>query len=144
MIEFQVPGKPVGKARPRVTRHGTYTPKNTKEYMKKVLDAFQKAGGYYIEGFVFLDILAYFPIPQSYTKKQRLQIEADDFWYGKKPDKDNISKSVMDALNGVAYKDDSLVVLGRTLKKYCRPDEEPRLIVRIRSSKEKTYEQWGF
>jgi tetratricopeptide (TPR) repeat protein len=33
---FTVDGEPQGKARPRVTRHGTYTPVKTKEYEKAV------------------------------------------------------------------------------------------------------------
>ena len=35
-IEFTVPGRPVPMARPRVTIHGTYTPKECREYKKHV------------------------------------------------------------------------------------------------------------
>ena len=31
-VRFFVDGRPVPKGRPRVTRHGTYTPKSTREY----------------------------------------------------------------------------------------------------------------
>lgn len=143
MIEFEVPGVPVGNARPRVTRFGTYTPEKTRKYKELIRKTYEKEVGQFIEGFVGMDIMAYFPIPKSYTKKQRREIEEHHFWYGKKPDKDNIDKSVMDALNGIAYKDDSMVVMGRTLKKYCRDDQEPKIIVTLRDMEEKTYEQWG-
>lgn len=140
MITFEVPGVPVGKERPRVTAHGTYTPKKTKQYMRQVQKAYQQESGACFEGFVRMDIIAYFPIPKSYSKKQRREIEEHHFWYGKKPDKDNIDKSVMDALNGIAYKDDSMIVTGRTMKKYCRPDQEPKLIVMLSDPEEP--EKW--
>lgn len=140
MITFEVQGTPVGKARPRVTVNGTYTPKKTKQYMQQVREAYQQEGGAYLDGFVRMDIIAYFPIPKRYTKKQRREIEERHFWYGKKPDKDNIDKSVMDALNGIAYKDDSMIVTGRTMKKYCRPDQEPKLVVMLSDPEEP--EKW--
>lgn len=140
MITFEVPGVPVGKERPRVTSHGTYTPKKTKQYMKQIQAAYKKESGACFESFVRMDILAYFPIPKSYTKKQRREIEEHHFWYGKKPDKDNIDKSVMDALNGIAYKDDSMIVAGLTMKKYCHPDQEPKIVVMLSDPEEP--EKW--
>ena len=50
----------------------------------------------------------------------------------KKPDVDNVSKIVLDALNGLAYPDDVNVVSMRVIKG--RYEDEPRLIVRIRES----------
>lgn len=32
MIEFTIPCAAIGKGRPRVTRHGTYTPQKTRDY----------------------------------------------------------------------------------------------------------------
>lgn len=45
-----------------------------------------------------------------------------------KPDIDNCIKSIMDALNGVAYKDDKQVVLVRSIKRY---GEHPQTIIDI-------------
>lgn len=36
MIDIFIPGKPIGKGRPRVCRKVTYTPKPTKDYEKLV------------------------------------------------------------------------------------------------------------
>ena len=45
-----------------------------------------------------------------------------------KPDWDNIGKIVSDALNGIAYRDDSQVVDSRVRKIY---SNEPRTVIRI-------------
>ena len=47
----------------------------------------------------------------------------------KKPDADNIAKVICDALNGVAYGDDTQVVNLNVKKRYT--DEEPKVIVHI-------------
>lgn len=46
----------------------------------------------------------------------------------KKPDWDNIGKIICDALNGIAYADDSQIVLGQMVKKY---SDNPRTDVRL-------------
>ena len=47
----------------------------------------------------------------------------------KKPDADNIAKIICDALNDVAYKDDTQVVMLTIIKKYAI--EEPKVRVSI-------------
>ena len=42
-IHFTVPGKPRGKQRPRVTRNGSFTPKETRKYEAAVQKAFHAA-----------------------------------------------------------------------------------------------------
>ena len=61
---------------------------------------------------------AYFKIPKSYTKGKRLACAYNINRPDKKPDTDNILKVVMDALNKVAYSDDSKVVEVRCNKWY--------------------------
>ena len=48
----------------------------------------------------------------------------------KKPDYDNIAKIITDALNGIAYKDDSQVVWANIRKLYA---ENPRVYVMMQS-----------
>jgi Holliday junction resolvase RusA-like endonuclease len=60
---------------------------------------------------VRVDIEAFRPLPKSRPK--RIQWEPDVC----KPDKDNLEKLVLDALNGVAYADDAQVVTGNTTKR---------------------------
>ena len=111
MIEFTVYGIPKGKARPRFvrTKKGvrTYTPKSTETYQNDVLSAYMdKCQGEKLNGQIWARMTAYFTIPKSVPKKHR----AGMIWYDKKPDVDNIAKSVLDALQGIAYDDDKQIV----------------------------------
>lgn len=83
-----VPGRPVPKARPRVTRRGTYTPAKTKAYELAVGLSWD---GPCFEGDVAVELR--FDLPNY-----------------KRVDIDNLIKSVLDGLNGRAYKDDGQVV----------------------------------
>lgn len=63
-----------------------------------------------IDSYVSVMINAYFSIPKSYMKGKRLACKHNINRPAKKPDVDNILKAVLDALNGVAYKDDKQVI----------------------------------
>lgn len=133
-VTFTVEGEPKGKARPRFRRFGritlTYTPKSTVEYEDKVLNSFLSAVDEDFkpfEGAVEADTLCIFPIPKSYTKSKREKLLGRPAL--KKPDTDNIIKSILDPLNGVAYADDSQVCKISGLKIY---GEEPRVEVTIK------------
>ena len=130
ILKFKIPGKAVGKGRPRVTRHGTYTPQNTVRYMNDVRNAY---GDRYYFGSeaVFMEVVAYFPIPKRTTKKAIQAIADMDYLYTHKPDGDNVLKAIKDALNGVAYADDACVVYESCLRKYAKPGETPRTEVTI-------------
>lgn len=120
--DFVVEGKPVGKGRPRFKRIGnfvqTYTPANTAEYEKLVRLKFQNAGGVITENPVKVEIVAFFTPPKSTKKKQRQEMLANLILPTKKPDCDNIAKIVLDALNQIAYKDDSQVIDLSVRKQY--------------------------
>lgn len=128
-IEFTVQGEPQGKARPRVTRYGVYTPKKTVEYEKAIKNAFLSAGGRRTESPVKVSITAYYKIPKSASKANEQKMLSDELLPCKKPDLDNIAKCVCDALNGVAYKDDAQVCSLNVKKRYSR---EPCIIVSIK------------
>lgn len=104
VIRFSVKGKVIGSARPRVTRHGTYIPKTTREYRERILTAFRDAGGSRLSGPLSVTIVVCRSLPKSRPKY--FIDEPDTF----KPDVDNIAKNVLDALNGHAWGDDSQVV----------------------------------
>lgn len=108
-IIFTVPGVPQGKGRPRVTRNGAFTPKKTRDYEKKVRDCYIAQGGQMFpdDTPLFASITAIFPIPSSLSKKRRALFNGKR--HCKKPDADNVAKAILDALNGVAYRDDSAV-----------------------------------
>ena len=128
-IEFTVPGEPQGKARPRVTRYGTYTPKKTVDYEKAIKNAFLSAGGRRTESPVKVSITAYYKIPKSASKAKTASMECGDILPTKKPDLDNIAKCVCDALNGVAYNDDAQVCWLKLSKKY---SDDPKIEVTVR------------
>lgn len=109
-----IPGKPVGKARPRFHRAGfkviTYTPPATKKYEKEVARIYkQSAGVLYTEIPLRVRILAKFPILESWSKKNKEKALKGEIKPNKKPDLDNIAKIILDGLNGVAYTDDKQV-----------------------------------
>lgn len=129
-ISFYVPGPPVGKARPRVTRTHTYTPQGTKDYEALVRRSFVAPGYVPYDGAVILDLHIECPIPKSTSKKNRKLMLDGSIRPIKKPDIDNIIKIIGDALNGVAYVDDKQIVAVRSEKYY---SETPGVLVEIMS-----------
>lgn len=129
MIKLTIPGEPVAKGRPRVTRYGTYTPEKTKNYETLVKELyFVEHGQTLLDGELSIDIKAYFRIPKSASKKRKRLMASGDMRPVKRPDWDNVGKIVTDALNGVAYDDDSQIVSASVEKYY---SEEPRTEIKI-------------
>lgn len=114
-ISFVVPGKPMGKQRPRFSRTSTgvrtYTPRKTQEYEDLVRISYRQVSKQKLEGAISATIYGYFEHPKSVSKKQREQMLKGEISYIKKIDSDNLAKSILDALNRVAYDDDSQVCL---------------------------------
>ena len=132
-IKLIIPGEPVAKARPRITKYGAHTPAKTKNYESLVKELyFIKHGQTLLEGQLKAVIKAYFTIPKSTSKKRRALMLSGDIRPVKRPDWDNIGKIVTDALNKVAYKDDSQIVTA-TVEKYY--SEKPRVEVEINKIK---------
>lgn len=112
-FKFAINGKPQPKGRPRFTRSGmTYTPRETVVFERQVRKAYEECGGGMFEGAVSASVRCFFEIPKSYTKKRRADCEVNiERPTGKNlGDCDNLAKAVLDALNEVAFKDDSQVV----------------------------------
>lgn len=113
-FEFEVPGRPQGKERPRFVRRGryvtTYTPKKTHDYEKKILAAFKdKAKGKKLLGAVKAEIAAIYEPPKSVSKKTKEKMLTGEIPYTSKHDLDNIEKVIADSLNKIAYEDDSCI-----------------------------------
>lgn len=110
VITFSVPFVKA-KQRPRMTKYGkVYTPKTTHDAETAIAAEYKRAClrdiGYVPKPWlasVKLQVDTFRPLPKS---REYLGAEADVI----KPDGDNILKLVGDALNGVAYKDDSQVI----------------------------------
>lgn len=131
-----VPGKPQGKGRPVFSKRGNFvnvrTPDKTVLYENWIKICFDKANvspeRKPIEGAVYLGIVAYFPIPTSWSKKKQAQARSGKLHPTVKPDFDNIAKVVGDALNGSAWLDDKQIVEAEVTKVY---DDDPRLVIEI-------------
>lgn len=123
MITFIVQGKAVPKARPRVCRYRTYTPQKTKDYEELVAWNFKDQCNQKYEKPLALrvDINIYIkPLKANKDKTQKML--NGEIRPTTRPDIDNIAKSITDALNGIAYDDDSQIVELMIFKKYCRTD----------------------
>ena len=134
-MEFEVIGAPVGKRRPKFsTVHGyaqAIKPKEDVIYENLVKLSFQQAkpSDYNLfDKAVKMTILAYFAIPKSFSKKKQNEAIEGRISPLTKPDADNIAKISCDALNDIAYKDDTQIVELTIIKKYA---SEPKVKITL-------------
>lgn len=122
-VHLTVDGAPAGKGRPRFSRRGgfvrTYTDAKTLAFEARVRQACQQVMGSAAAVLcpVALRVVAFWPVPASWSKRKRQQA-LEGLVVPGKPDADNIAKAVMDALIGVLYADDSQVCSLRVDKSY--------------------------
>lgn len=128
-----IDGEPTGKGRPRFSRNGhAYTPDKTVMYENNVRFAYLSEYGrvkFPETAQLRLEVLAFFGIAKSDSKKKRAAKLANEIRPTKKPDMDNIVKAIADGLNNIAYHDDAQIV-ECSVEKYF--SEEPRVEVTIR------------
>ena len=139
-VEFVVPGEPraKGRARSRIAKGRTgqqfvthYTPKETVEYENLVRMAAHEA----MDGQVptrfpcAVTIAAYCSVPASWSNKKRAKALAGEVLPTGKPDLDNTEKAVLDGLNKIVFRDDSVVCDVIKRKRY---SETPRVEVSVR------------
>lgn len=124
-VTFNVEGKAQAKQRPRFSRISgrAYTPKNTINFELWVKQCFMK----YLEDKditaptekpLKVKITCYYQVPLSVSKKKKEQMLNGDIVPNVKPDVDNVAKSILDALNGIAYIDDKQIIKLSIQKKY--------------------------
>lgn len=120
--EFEVIGNIVGKERPRVNSYTgrVYTPGKTKDYELLVQQYFKikYPRSKMLEGRVKIEIIAYLKIPKSTSKVKMQEMLENKISPTKKPDADNIAKSILDAMNGYVFKDDNQVSKITVEKRY--------------------------
>ncbi len=111
--EFEVLGEIVGKERPRVNMYTcrVYTPNKTKDYEFLVQQYFRMKYPKYetLKGRISINIIAYLKIPKSTSKTKIQEMLENKISPTKKPDVDNIAKSILDAMNGLVFEDDNQV-----------------------------------
>lgn len=150
IVNIKVLGEPMGKQRPKFTNNGkfvqTYTPKETVNYESKVVAEYRShydKAMFEVGDEIWATIVAYFKIPKSHyhyhkktqttdlDKKGQLMLEKKVRPI-KKPDCDNLAKICLDALNGIAYKDDSHITSLLVMKYW---SEEPRVEITLEKVK---------
>lgn len=106
----------------------SYTPQGTLDYEEHVAVCAKQAGATPSDKPCIVTVNAFFRIPKSKSKKWRTEAEKGLLPCTKKPDCDNIGKIVCDALNKIAYIDDSQVYFLSVSKGY---SVEPHIEVEI-------------
>lgn len=107
-VEFIIPGRISGKARPRFTKKGVvYTLARTASDESVVRHFASQAmrGRKLLEGPLSLTIEINIKTPASWSKKRK----AAAFHVVGRPDLDNVIKLIGDALNGIVWRDDSQI-----------------------------------
>ena len=129
-ISLTIPGEPRGKQRPRWQKFGTYTPKETVSYEAYIKELFAIKYPDFIplDSALTVKIWAGLLMPKSTSKKKEGMMKLGILEPTKRPDVDNILKAVMDALEKLAYKNDSQICHVVIDKDY---SDRPRLEITI-------------
>ena len=123
-IDFTVPGQPRGKGRPRFARRGnfvkTYTDAKTVGYEDQVRIYARQAMGSSepLKGPLEAAIYIRLPVPRSYPKKRVAACLSGLEWPSKKPDWDNVAKSICDGMESIIFVCDSQIVECHVRKVY--------------------------
>lgn len=117
-IRFELEQEPVAKGRPRLGMGRVHTPSKTILYENIVAIEYRRRfTGLTLEGPVKLTVYLGYEPPRSYSEKKRREMIGK--LRDKKPDADNLVKSIMDGLQkGGAYKDDGQVAILNVVKYY--------------------------
>lgn len=133
MIKLIFPIEPVAQARPRARRFGKgirlYDPPKTATFKKQLralaTEMYHDAP---VEGEIYLKVAFYRKIQKSISKKEHDRRASGAHRPIVKADLSNCLKSFEDALNGVLWKDDAMIVHEEIDKYY---SDKPRIEVEI-------------
>ena len=123
-IMFTVYGEPIAKGRPRFSTRGkflfAYTPEKTKAYEFEVgMMALAAMGGTKpLEGALEAFIYVTYAVPASYSKKRLEACLSGLEKHIKKPDLDNVIKSVIDGMDKIVFNNDSQITSIHSTKVY--------------------------
>ena len=136
-MRFEFDIEPVEQARPRAVRFGKgirmYDPKKVAVYKKQLgylaRQAMKERGLEPYDGPLVVRMEFYRPVQASISKKERTRRLSGVHRPTVKPDLDNYIKSASDALNGILWVDDNLIVSETSEKFY---SENPHVIVEVK------------
>lgn len=132
---LEVLGEPRGKGRPRFSRKTgrAYTDDQTSSAEGLVQHAWDQAGRPRLTGPLAMSVTAIMSRPQGHyltggdlNKQGRMAP-----WSCKVPDVDNFIKLAQDALNRLAFHDDSHIVTVNGTKRWAAADELPRMVIQV-------------
>lgn len=123
-LQFSVPGTPTAWARARSHGRRRFNSDRHEQGLSAICSGFEQAAPEWTpwEGPVEMLVVCHYLAPK-------------DYWEGKactrKPDLDNLLKLVGDALSGVAYRDDALIVKATVLKAYTQGQERTEVCLQF-------------
>ncbi|MBU8540218.1 RusA family crossover junction endodeoxyribonuclease [Falsiroseomonas tokyonensis] len=141
-IVITIPGKMLGKGRPRFSardRNGqplkfvrTFTDSRTEDMETWVRACADKVfSGPPLEGPLAMAMDIVVMIPASWSKKKQAAAQAGQLLPTGKPDLDNTTKLIADALNQIVWKDDSQIASMRLNKRYGLTPQTTLTITRL-------------
>lgn len=117
---------PFPAPRPRFSKYGTHNPPKYTKYKKDFLKEVKKQCKTYYNGAIRLEVVFFMQIPKSSSKKVYKRLI--DSYHTKKPDTDNLIKTVKDSLEGVFYNNDSQICEIKAMKIY---SDKPRVQINL-------------
>ena len=142
-MEIVIYGEPVPQGRPKFASYGghvhAYDPQKSKNYKQLVrfwvTQYLKKLDGFTpYENALCVDLTFYLGIPTSWSKQKRIQASQGVIRPIKKPDTDNLIKSVTDACSGLLWVDDCIITDLSARKRYT--GELARVVIKITEVKE--------
>ena len=135
-MKFEFNIEPVEQSRPRAVRFGKgirmYDPKKVAVYKKQLgylaRQAMQERGLEPYDGPLEVRMEFYRPVQSSISNKERARRLLGVHRPTVKPDLSNYIKATEDALNGVLWVDDNLIVTEKAEKNY---SDHPRIVIEV-------------
>ena len=129
-VSLVIPGEPIPKARARTLKAGySFTPKTTVEYRELIQSCW--LAEHLVEEIthpIQMAIKFFLGAPKYLQKKNPTGISLELLPAAGRKDVDNMAKAIMDALEGLAYKNDSQIYSLLVVKYY---SDNPRAEVMI-------------
>lgn len=113
ILEKKIPGKAIPKGRPRFWEGKVITPASTRNYENYIKEYFKDVQK--LTGPIFIVLEIHIETPKCRQEQVKTPLGR---YVQTRPDLDNYIKIYMDALNGIAYDDDSQVAAVFSTKTY--------------------------